>query len=89
MVQRIKGLYITDTRLFQRVRQSGANADMVISIDVSVSIKNERTRTDLFKSTSSCSELAGKKSTVVLQDYSPIKPLQRGKILTQKLKLKG
>ena len=33
---------------------------MVISIDVSVSIKNERTRTDLFKSTSSCSELAGK-----------------------------
>ena len=41
MVQRIKGLYITDTRSFQQVRQSGANADMVISIDVSVSVKNE------------------------------------------------
>ena len=36
-----------------------------------------------------CSELAGKKSTVVLQDYSPIEPLQRGRILTQKLKLRG
>ena len=60
MAQRIKGLYITDTRLFQWVRQSGANADMVISIDVSVSVKNERTHTDLFKSTSSCSKLAEK-----------------------------
>ena len=89
MVQIIKGLYITDTRLFQRVRQSKANADMVISIDVSFSVKNERARTYLFKSTSSWSELAGKKSTVVLQDYSPIEPLKRGKILTQKLKLKG
>ena len=60
---------------------------MVISLDVSVSVKNERTRTDLFKSTSSCSELAEKKSTVVLQDYSPIEPLKRGKIYNTKTKI--
>ena len=62
---------------------------MVISLDVSVCVKKMKKHAHTFSNLQACSELTEKKSIVALQDYSPIEPLKRGKILTQKLKLKG